>query len=243
MIADPHKSKNQTREDTFFMGIDIQRSRACPYAIMDSRDQMVQSGWLVGDTDEQRCGSLLEVVRDFEDAHHGLFAFGIDCPRCLRPTRRNFYVDRSRRAWRPRRESESGVGRHCDVVVKSANIANPQWTPVVGQVASDKQWMLTGVAMFEALADWKHVYEVFPSASYRLFGEIAPRSIRLDLSQLHPGPKDMLDACVAAVTVRRFVDNQGCEVGGADNLGTIVLPVDITARLPEFLQTIPSNLL
>ena len=39
-----------------------------------------------------------------------------------------------------------------------------------------------------------------------------------------PGPKDMLDAWVAAATVREFVEGRGAEVGGGDGLGTIVLP-------------------
>jgi hypothetical protein len=34
----------------------------------------------------------------------------------------------------------------------------------------------------------------------------------------------MLDACVAAVTVRELVLGRGCEVGGGDGLGSIVLP-------------------
>ena len=34
----------------------------------------------------------------------------------------------------------------------------------------------------------------------------------------------MLDASVAAVTVYEFVNGRGCEVGGEDDLGTIVLP-------------------
>jgi len=34
----------------------------------------------------------------------------------------------------------------------------------------------------------------------------------------------MLDAFVAAATVREFVHGRGCEVGGGDGLGTIVLP-------------------
>lgn len=111
------------------------------------------------------------------------------------------------------------------------------------QRAPDKEWMQTGVALFDALAKWKHVYEVFPSASYNLFTALPQFSIQLNLSQFRPGPKDMLDACVAAVTVRRFLNGEGCEVGGADGLGTIVLPVDITNRIPEFMRMVPNHLL
>mgnify|MGYP005849327221 CR=1 FL=1 len=38
------------------------------------------------------------------------------------------------------------------------------------------------------------------------------------------GVKDMLDASVAAITVFEFVKGHGCEVGGGDGLGTILLP-------------------
>jgi hypothetical protein len=34
----------------------------------------------------------------------------------------------------------------------------------------------------------------------------------------------MLDAMVAASTVREFVEGRGVEVGGGDGLGTIILP-------------------
>ena len=34
----------------------------------------------------------------------------------------------------------------------------------------------------------------------------------------------MLDAWVAAATVREFVEGRGVEVGGGDGLGTIIIP-------------------
>jgi hypothetical protein len=34
----------------------------------------------------------------------------------------------------------------------------------------------------------------------------------------------MLDAWVAAVTVREFVNGKGTEIGGGDGFGTIILP-------------------
>jgi hypothetical protein len=48
--------------------------------------------------------------------------------------------------------------------------------------------------------------------------------INTDFSTCKPGPKDMLDAWVAAATVREFVEGKGTEVGGGDGLGTIILP-------------------
>jgi hypothetical protein len=57
------------------------------------------------------------------------------------------------------------------------------------------------------------------------------RDVRVstDFSACKPGPKDMLDALVAAATVRECAEGRGSEVGGGDGLGTIILP----RRLPE----------
>jgi hypothetical protein len=38
------------------------------------------------------------------------------------------------------------------------------------------------------------------------------------------GPKDMLDAGIAAFTVYEFLHGRGTKVGGQDNMGTIILP-------------------
>ena len=48
--------------------------------------------------------------------------------------------------------------------------------------------------------------------------------IDADFSACSSGPKDMLDAWVAAATVREFEESRGTEVGGGDGLGTIILP-------------------
>ena len=55
-----------------------------------------------------------------------------------------------------------------------------------------------------------------------------------------PGPKDMLNAWVAAATVREFEEGRGAEVGGGESLGTIILPrplpepvIDEVLRWPE----------
>jgi hypothetical protein len=46
----------------------------------------------------------------------------------------------------------------------------------------------------------------------------------IDFSVCKPGPKDMLDAWVAAATVREFIEGRGTEVGGGNGLRTIILP-------------------
>ena len=50
----------------------------------------------------------------------------------------------------------------------------------------------------------------------------------LCLNDFVSGVKDMLDASVAALTVYEFINGRGCEVGGDDGLGTIVLPRKIS---------------
>ena len=52
----------------------------------------------------------------------------------------------------------------------------------------------------------------------------AENYINVDFSACSPGPKDMLDAWLAAATVKEFVKGRGTEVGGGDGLGTIILP-------------------
>jgi predicted nuclease with RNAse H fold len=87
--------------------------------------------------------------------------------------------------------------------------------------------MQTGFSLFQALqasASPQHVFEVFPTASYRQLRDQPEPRLTIDLSAFWAGPKDMLDACVAALTVREFHQGRGCQVGGGDGLGTIVLP-------------------
>jgi hypothetical protein len=49
------------------------------------------------------------------------------------------------------------------------------------------------------------------------------------LCDLLAGPKDMLDAYVAAFTVHEYLVGRGAAVGGGDGLGAIVLPRPIAA--------------
>jgi predicted nuclease with RNAse H fold len=83
--------------------------------------------------------------------------------------------------------------------------------------------MKLGFRIFSELKDFQFVYEVFPSALYKML-ENENVKYELCLNQFNKGVKDMLDASVAAVTVYEFVNGRGCEVGGGDGLGTIILP-------------------
>jgi predicted nuclease with RNAse H fold len=84
--------------------------------------------------------------------------------------------------------------------------------------------MQLGVALFQALGSRYPVYEAFPSASYRQLQGDPSLRIRVRLGDFHAGPKDMLDAYMAAATVREYTRGAGCAVGGGDGLGTIILP-------------------
>ena len=84
--------------------------------------------------------------------------------------------------------------------------------------------MRLGFRLYSALEGLAAVHEVFPTASYTLLKGNTQVRVEADFSGCAPGPKDMLDAWVAAATVREFAAGRGAEVGGGDGLGTIVLP-------------------
>ena len=50
------------------------------------------------------------------------------------------------------------------------------------------------------------------------------------------GPKDMLDAAIGALVVREFVAGRGCEVGGGDRLGSIILPRPLHQELASVMD-------
>ena len=85
-------------------------------------------------------------------------------------------------------------------------------------------WMKLGYRLFEFLEGLVEVYEVFPSASYRMLNETSHPPVSLVFNGFAGQPKDMLDACVAAYTVWAVLNGRGTEVGGGDGLGTIALP-------------------
>lgn len=200
------------------VGVDVQVSRGCPYAVVadghgdgcDGDAVVVEQGWV-----DDAAGLRAVVVRL---AAHAVVDVGIDAPRMPLPGPRPWALEGGRWVRAPR-----DTGRHAELVVKALGLANPQWTPQVGRVPP---WMALGFSLFAALDDIAGVttHEVFPSLSYTMFeAQGAPRAT-LPLGAFVPGPKDMLDAVVAAVSVREFIAGRGVEVGGGDGLGTIVLP-------------------
>ena len=209
-----------------FIGIDVQETRGCSFAVIGDNGSAIESGWFHEPSEEavRLIGRLKENYNVW---------IGIDAPRVHLTFPREWYWDGNHHVWRARRPAERGYGRHCEVVVRVHQIANPQYTPLK---EGARPWMVTGFNLFSALQLIGPTYEVFPTASYALLQGDTDVQICIDFSQFNPGPKDMLDAFLAAATVQEFVDKRGCEVGGGDGLGTIVLPRPLRNPITEVLQ-------
>jgi hypothetical protein len=201
---------------THNIGIDVQTARGCACAVVRADGSSVAAFWDANPSSLKT--TVLEWVRrDGGDVTS--IAVGIDSPRFLLDEPRAFYWEGSRSRWRRRRADDVGHGRHCEIVVSAHGLANPQWSPVRGK---ESPWMSLGLALFDQFSE-ALTFEVFPTASYSLFSRV-DGTLTIDLSALAPGPKDMLDAYIAAATVREFTLERGTQVGGGDNLGTIILP-------------------
>jgi hypothetical protein len=141
---------------TRFVGIDISEKRGCAIASIDA------SGRSAG---TRSCNStvsdVLAAVRDICGAAD--VVIGLDSPRMPLTKPREWYWARQTNSWRARKQGERGWGRHCEVVVASLGLANPQWTPLFDE---SPNWMLLGFGLFRALEGVGRVHEVFPTASY-----------------------------------------------------------------------------
>ena len=74
------------------------------------------------------------------------------------------------------------------------------------------------------MKNFDNVFEVFPSASYNMLKDDRDVKVTINFANFSQGPKDMIDACVAAMTVYEFIHSPGTEVGNGDGLGSIILP-------------------
>ena len=203
----------------YALGVDVQFMRPCTYYVLDQDLNFVTSGILQGSSIDEISQNMIRLVKSLLDQRPGELAVGIDAPRMGLLAPRSWHWRRGR--WVPRSGKERGYGRHCEVVIKALGLGNPQWT----RMESDSpNWMKLGYRLFESLEDLADVYEVFPSASYRMLNNAAHPVIPLCLNGFAGQPKDMLDACVAAYTVWALLNGRGTEVGGGDGLGTIILP-------------------
>ena len=168
----------------------------------------------------EAAGSQLGEILAREGVDPARVAIGIDAPRPSLPQPRPYAWSGAARRWRCRGGEQRGHGRHCEVVISAHRLARPQWSPLAGEAP---EWMQRGFQLYEALAHLGRTYEAFPTASYRQLQGSGIKA-EIDLGTLCAGPKDMLDAYIAAVTVREYELGRGCAVGGGDGLGTIILP-------------------
>jgi hypothetical protein len=211
-----------------FIGVDIQTARRCPYCVIDADGEVVQSGWLQSVPPQNCISELKDVLSRYGNE---AVAVGLDAPRCPLPTAREWYWRGGK--WVRKQPEDVGNGRHCEVVIAAHRLANPQWTPWRGPFP---EWMSLGFELFQALGNDVTLHEVFPSASYSITRDDASIRTNIRLGDFAPHPKDMLDAVVAAVTVREFVQGRGCEVGGGDGFGTIVLPRPVRDPIAEVMK-------
>jgi predicted nuclease with RNAse H fold len=198
----------------YFAGIDVQIKRGCCYYIVDESKKYVASGWMKENIPQ----SFNNLFLDLTSNNLEQIAIGIDAPRVPIKKLRKRSFDKKTNSWMEKDDEK--LGRECEVIIKSHNIANPQWTRTY---KDSPDWMKLGYSIFNALKEFSFVYEVFPSASYKML-EKEKLKYELCLNDFVSGVKDMLDASVGAITVYEFINGNGCEVGGEDDLGTIVLP-------------------
>ncbi len=198
----------------YFAGVDVQINRGCYYYILDKNKKFVTNGWIKEDISKSFRKLFLEISKN----DNIIIAIGIDSPRMPIKKFRRREFERENKRWIESKKEK--LGRECEVIIKSFGIANSQWTRTYDE---SPEWMKLGYQIYKSLKDFPFVYEVFPSASYKML-EKENVKYELCLNKFTDGVKDMLDASVAAITVFEFINGRGCEVGGEDGLGTIVLP-------------------
>ncbi len=202
-----------------YMGIDVQVNRGCSYFVFDQDLAYIDSGWVQGEDFDETAALFKALVETLNPDGAKKVAVGIDASRMPLMELRSHHLNNG--VWQESVTNKGKRGRHCEVVVKSLGLGNPQWTPLAEDAP---QWMALGFAIFWALDKVAHTYETFPSASYKMLEKDKNLQVAIPFAGFRRGPKDMLDACMCAVTVYEFAHGRGCEVGGGDGTGTIVLP-------------------
>ncbi|WP_372806746.1 hypothetical protein [Pontiella sp.] len=200
-------------------------SRPCAFAVVDATGTLLENGWF---EHAREAFSALETLAARYRLH-----LGIDAPRQPLSEPRNWYWNGPKKVWRARKPSEKGVGRHCEVAVKAHNLANPQWTPLKKEAPD---WMQLGFELFQTLERLGSTYEAFPSATYTMLENDPSLQLTVNFTRMGPGKTDMLDAWMAAATVREYVEGRGMEVGGGDGLGTLILPRKLSAPIRAVLD-------
>ncbi len=232
-------NKEDLRRAEIYLGIDVQVRRGCAFFALSAEGCEIHSGWGPATEDPARAADALEAsVEAISAAHPGVLRLAIDAPRCPLGAPREWFWQGASKTWRRRRPADRGAGRHCEVVVSALRLGRPQWTPP--REAAAPAWMEVGFALFERAGRLGlEACEVFPSASLTcLAGRAQPR-LELSLAAFGPGRTDMLDALVAAATLREFAQGRGWEAPGGDGFGTIVLPARPSPEPPETLLRWP----
>jgi hypothetical protein len=232
------KRANMCPSSRFYMGLDVQLSPGCPYAVFDGKLNLRTAGWLNPGESVGIGAALASKVDRIEAELGGVVAIGIDCPRMPLDSLRRFAWKRRQGKWVELAADAGVYGRHSEVIIRTLKLANPQWTPIQGECP---EWMLLGFELFRALKDKPNVFEVFPSASYAMLEKCSEPTFQINLFEFSRRPKDMLDACVAAITVREYLEGRGCEVGGGDKLGSIILPRPLPDNFPVALLSWPAS--
>jgi hypothetical protein len=162
-----------------YIGVDISEDRGCAIAGIDEAARSVGATW-------SKCNvrEVLSVLSDFCKGYEGVL--GIDAPRMPLLSLRPWYWNRNKSKWRPRAVGESGWGRHCEVVIKSLGLANPQWTPLRDAAPG---WMRFGFELFSALNPDQQVQEVFPTASYSQLADCRDIFVSMPFSGFRSRPK------------------------------------------------------
>lgn len=221
------------KQKIYFAGIDVQISRGCAYYKVDANGNYIASGWVNGESHDEISQRFLTIFNRISKDE--LMLIGIDAPRMPLKKLRKIKWDGKMKEWIKVDNSHKGYGKHAEVIIKSAGIANPQWTR---PLKDSPDWMKLGYAIFQTLHKFQ-TFEVFPSAAYKLLNGKSDSKIELSFENFSTGPKDMLDAAAAAFTVRELNAGRGEELGGDDGLGTIVIPAIISKELPQSLLEFP----
>ena len=128
------------------MGIDVQIKRGCSYFILDETAEILSSGWAKENTHQKTAYQLRTVALESSGGKLDNIVIGIDSPRMPLKNQREFYWNNKRKKWRKRMSNEKGHGRHCEVVIKSLGIANPQWTRLKDDCM---EWMQLGFKIYD----------------------------------------------------------------------------------------------
>ena len=222
-------SGGSSHEQRHYIGVDVQIRRGLAVAVMDKAGRTVDHRWQAAEDPPQ-------VIETLAACYPGA-CFAIDAPRCPLPAPRRHYWTNGQ--WRARKATDRGHGRHCEVVVSACALARPQWTPLAVDAPN---WMTCGFGLFEACrALGIAAEEVFPSAAYTQLADDSTARVQLSWKGFAAGPKDMLDATMAAYSLREFAQGRGGQCGNGDGLGRIVLPRPVLHPSYAAVQSWPGS--